>query len=250
MAAIARQDWKRGWVPSGDFINGPRDGLARMDNLQLDEEGALTLVPGITDIYPFGSWPHTLFSKLIDSTKYRYTINANGDITRNGVTFHTGADSLRGSFAVHRGYILICSGNVRIKDDTVNTYNLGIVRPDGTPSIEVASQSRTELTALGVSTSFDTDGSFVATAEPTLLTPDTTVANSEAPLGGDGIVLNVRVGDTSKLIKARLQFNLDATSGETDYFYFEWPNDLGGQFKGGTNAWSTLSADRSSSGKK
>jgi len=246
MAAIARQNWARGWVPSGDFVNGPKDGLARMDNLQLDEDGALTLVPGITDIYDFSSWPHTIFSKFIGNNKFRYTINANGDITRNGGVFYTGADSLRGSFAVHRGYILICSGNVRIKDDTVNTYNLGIIRPDGTPSIEVASQSRTELTALGVSTSFDTDGSFVATAEPTLLTPDSTVANSEAPLGGDGIVLNVRVGDTSKLIKARLQFNLDASSGESDYFYFEWGNDIGGQFKGGTNAWSTLSANRSS----
>lgn len=244
MAAISRTSWPRGWVPSGDFINGPKDGLARMDNLQLDEEGALTLVPGVETIYNFSSWPHTIFSKFIGNTKYRWTIQANGDITRNGSTFTNGADSLRGSFAVHRGFVLICSGSVKIKDDTQNVYNLGIVAPDGPPGVEVASQPRTDLTELGLSTSFDTDAAFVATATPTLLTTNTTVSSSGAPQGDDGFVLNVRVQDTSHLIKARLQFNLDASSGETDYFYYEWNNEVGGQFNGGIDAWSTLSAKR------
>jgi hypothetical protein len=244
MAAISRTAWNRGWVPSGDFINGPNDGLARMDNLQLDEEGALTLVPGIVDIYDFSSRPHTIFSKFFGSNKFRYTINANGDITRNGSVLVNGADSNRGAFATSRGFVLIASGGVRKKDDTVDTFNLGIITPDGTPSIEVASQQRTELTALGDSTSANTDAAFVATAEPTLLTPDSTVANTEAPLATDGVKMNVRIGDTSKLIKVRLQFNLDASSGETDFFYYEWENVASGPFMGGINAWSSLTAKR------
>ena len=244
MAAISRTAWARGWVPSGDFINGPTDGLARMDNLQLDEEGALSLVPGITTIYDFSSRPHTIFSKFFGSNKFRYTINANGDITRNGTVIATGADSSRGSFATSRGFVLIASGDQRLKDDTTVTYNLGLVTPDGTPSIEVASQQRTELTALGVSTSCDTDAAFVATATPTLLTPDSTVSNSEAPLATDGIKMNVRIGDTSKLTKVRLQFNLDASSGETDFFFYEWENKVGGPFQGGINAWTSLLASR------
>src|SRR6188768_2308434 len=126
MAAISRTAWNRGWVPSGDFINGPVDGLARMDNLQLDEEGALTLVPGIVDIYDFSSRPHTIFSKFFGSNRFRYTINANGDITRNGGVLLNGADPDRGAFATSRGFVLITSGGVRKKDDTVDTFNLGI----------------------------------------------------------------------------------------------------------------------------
>ncbi len=244
MAAISRTSWNRGWVPSGDFINGPKDGLARMDNLQLDEEGALTIVPGIVDIYNFSSRPHTLFSKFFGASKFRYTINANGDITRNSGTLRTGADTSRGSFATSRGFVLICSGGVRIKDNTIETNNLGIISPDGPPAVEVAAQQRTELTALGDSTSADTDGSFVATAAPTLLTPDSTVSNSEAPLAEDGIKMNVRIGDTSKLIKVRLQFNLDASSGETDFFFYEWENVANGPFQGGINAWTSLLARR------
>ncbi len=244
MAAIERHNWNRGWVPSGDFINGPKDGLARMDNLQLDEEGALTLVPGITTIYNFSSRPHTIFSKFFGANKYRYTINANGDITRNGGTLRSGADSARGAFATSRGFVLVCSGNQRIKDNTVDTFNLGIIAPDGPPNVEVASQQRTELTTPGASVSCDTDASFVATATPPLITPDSTVANSAAPLADDGVKMNVRVGDTSKLIKVRLQFNLDAASGETDFFFYEWENVAGGSFQGGINAWTSLSARR------
>ncbi len=245
MAAITRKDWVLGWVPSADFHNGDVRGLARMDNLTIDETGALTLTPGISDIYTFGGFPHTIFSKFFGPTKTRYTANSDGSITRNGSVLASGGSSTIAAFGASRGYVLITSGIVRKKDDGTNTYNLGIAAPGGPPGVANNVQPTTDLTAPGTSTSADADGtSFIATNTPALIVTDTTVTGSQTPLSEDGIYFNVRVGDTSKLKSVKIHFYLDSASSESDYYWYEWLNDSTSPFKKGLNAWTTLGATR------
>ena len=245
MAAITRKDWPLGWVPSADFHNGDVRGLARMDNLTIDETGALTLTPGISDIYTFGGFPHTIYSKFFGNTKVRYTCNSNAEITRNGTTINTGGHPERAAFGTSRGYVLICSGNARIKDDSVNTYPLGISTPLGPPGVANNVQPQTDITAGGASTTADAGSpDFIAVNTPALIVTDTTVTGSITPLSEDGIYFNVRVGNTSKLKTVKIVFYLDSVSNESDYYWYEWANDSNSPFTRGINAWTTLGATR------
>src|ERR1044071_1316287 len=85
MGNMTRRNWPKGWLPATDLINGDREGLIRMDNLYLDEEGVLSLVRGIDKINdtPFVGYVHSCYSKYIGSKKYRYVGLSNGWVSRS-----------------------------------------------------------------------------------------------------------------------------------------------------------------------
>src|SRR5688500_7510466 len=80
---LTRRNWT-GWNPSQDKVNGTPNQLLRMDNLYLDEDGAISLVPGISDIAgPFSAAVVNCYSKTLGTTKHRYVALQNGEIQRS-----------------------------------------------------------------------------------------------------------------------------------------------------------------------
>ena len=132
---LTKTNWPGGWVPDQDPINGDPGSLIRMDNLQQEQNGVLSLVRPIKQITTtgFNDYVDVIFSRLLGSNEVLWaSIGATstsivrsllGDFTDtvvigngNGRTFY--GDCL--------GQTLILAGSVRLKDDTVNVLNLGL----------------------------------------------------------------------------------------------------------------------------
>jgi hypothetical protein len=117
-----------GWIPSDDSVNGRKNGLFQMDNLELDKTGALSLQGGTTvvgSVYSHNA--HTLFSNVISGTRCDYLADTNGGIFRNGTSIGTGGDSANAAFCTAFDFTLAASGNTRLKDTGSGTpLNLGI----------------------------------------------------------------------------------------------------------------------------
>jgi hypothetical protein len=148
MANLTRRQWPRGWTPSADAINGNREGLLRMDNLHLDEDGVISLVRGRqkinTDSFPGGV--HTCFSKTISNKKIRFVALTNGEIRRSigedFVTYEqvlTGGSSVLATFGADLGYIICSSGLQRKKCNGTTSYEITPETP-APPAVEVTSQ--------------------------------------------------------------------------------------------------------------
>jgi len=145
MANITRTDWPKGWFPSSDAVNGDPDGLLRMDNLQRDEFGCLTLVRGIQQTSVASAFPDfvdQIYSKLlVNSEALWVSIGENGGMVVRSASGNFGADAQtmggndRASFGDALGYVFILAGNSRFKDDGSSTpKNLGLITP-GVPGI-------------------------------------------------------------------------------------------------------------------
>jgi hypothetical protein len=58
--------YSTGWIPSDDSVMGRKTGLLQMNNLELDQGGALALTGGIgTALQTYTGNPHTLYSRYI-----------------------------------------------------------------------------------------------------------------------------------------------------------------------------------------
>lgn len=145
MANLTRTDWPLGWVPSSDAVNGNPDGLLRMDNLQRDEFGALTLVRGIKQVSSGGAFDNyvdQIYSKLIGNQEILWaSLGPSGQaVLRSGSgTFGAGTAEIGGndrtSFGDALGQVLILSGTSRIKDTGSAQKLLGLKTP-GTPGVK------------------------------------------------------------------------------------------------------------------
>ena len=119
--------FSQGWIPSDDAFNGRKNGCLQMDNLELDQNGAMTLAGGTTpegSNYPYNA--HTLYSNIIAGSRKDYLADVNGSIFRNGSSIGTGGDSSNAAFAAAYNFTLACSGNTRLKDNGSSTVNLGV----------------------------------------------------------------------------------------------------------------------------
>ena len=56
-------DFSMGWCPSDDPINGRKNGLLRMDSLELDQNGALRLSGGSSLLFTYAQAAHTIDRK-------------------------------------------------------------------------------------------------------------------------------------------------------------------------------------------
>lgn len=147
MGQILRQDFSAGYIPSDDWFNGRDNGLMRMDNVFMDEFGNLSLVRGSTQINrnPFATPVTYLYSKVMNSTKYRYATFLNGACYRDtGAGDWTAPFTIfigglgfgpRTTFGCAFGFVLATNKLNRIKDDTSGTIrNLGIKAPGAAPT--------------------------------------------------------------------------------------------------------------------
>jgi len=116
-----------GWIPSDDAFNGRKNGCLQMDNLELDQNGALTLGGGTSVEGSAYSYPaHTLGSIILGGSRKDYVADTNGSIFRNGSSIGTGGDSSNAAFASAYNFALACSGNKRLKDNGSAVVNLGV----------------------------------------------------------------------------------------------------------------------------
>lgn len=116
-----------GWIPSDDAVNGRKNGCLKMDNLELDQNGALTLAGGTTvEGSAYANNAHTLYSNILGGSRKDYVADTGGGIFRNGSSIGTGGDSANAAFGAAYNFTLVASGNKRLKDNGTTTVNLGV----------------------------------------------------------------------------------------------------------------------------
>src|SRR6266851_3969360 len=134
VAQLTWNDWRGGWSPSSDAKNGPKNVLLQMDNVELDKNGALTLVGGTSVVQAgYQAAAHTLYSRILNGTRQDYAALANGHVFRGGTDLITGGDSTNSAFDNAFDYVLIASGNQRKKDNVTSLVELGVQIPGVAP---------------------------------------------------------------------------------------------------------------------
>lgn len=151
MPEIQIDDFSAGWCPSDDAHGGRKNALLRMTGVTLDENGALVLANGTKKgsvVYPSNA--HTLFSKYVCDSLKHYLALADGSVYRDSTAIvAAAAGSLtRAAFGVYGDFVLIFSGDSRIKDGCDGISNIAGV---GEPTEEVLVNSL-------ISTSFSGSG--------------------------------------------------------------------------------------------
>lgn len=135
---LTKTQWPLGWVPDADPVNGDPNCLIRMDNLQQDEYGVLSLVRPIRQVTPgaFSDYVDQIYSKLIGSNEVLWaSIGGNStQIVRSNLGDFSDTVTVGGGgggrtfFGDCLGQTLILSGSQRLKDDLTQTllYPLGL----------------------------------------------------------------------------------------------------------------------------
>jgi len=128
MQQLIINDWSAGWIPQESPTNGRKNGLLKMDSLELDINGEVTLTGGNKNIFDY-NYPadaHTLYSKFIDGIQRRYLALTNGAVYRDINSIISAGSLTRAAFGAAYGFIYIFSGNKRRKDDGSITSVIGI----------------------------------------------------------------------------------------------------------------------------
>lgn len=266
---MTRRGWPDGWIPSDDEMNGRATGLLRMDNLYLDENGVLSLVPGTWLLNPDAQFPgkvETIYSRFFNNSKYRFVGLDNGEIwVQNGEgnawTGLVGAGGTLSTFSTAFGYILISTGTVRVKYDGTDLFWLGLAKPHkpivigtiGQRAVAIGNwtEESTELITGTDLTFYPPSVGFLSTTEFGVIsfTPPTTIDLSVFDSGGkstpdDRFILEVRVGNTEALSKIRIDVILNDDA--DNYYWTDWSNEVitESPFTQGINALSQLEKKR------
>src|SRR5437773_9367400 len=128
MQQLIINDWSAGWTPQESPVNGRKNGLLKMDSLELDINGEVTLTGGTKNIFSY-NYPadaHTLYSKFIDGLQRRYLALTNGYVYRDTNSIIFEGSLTRAAFGAAYGFVYIFSGNKRRKDDGSITSIIGI----------------------------------------------------------------------------------------------------------------------------
>lgn len=143
---LTKTDYPLGWTPCEDPVNGDPNGLLRMDNLQRDEKGALTLVRGYKTLATFSDYVSDLYSTPINAQEVCYAgLNINGhsiyrsDDGNFDDAVLIGNGNNRACFGNALGQTLITAGSTRIKDDGTTVRPLGLATP-AAPTVGAATQ--------------------------------------------------------------------------------------------------------------
>lgn len=248
MANLERNSWPLGWIPSDDANHGRKEGLLRMDNLTLDQKGALSLIPGTKKISSgaFGSTIYNIYSRYLDGKKLRY-VHSGTNILRNyggaasstvfDLGFLSGGNAQYSAFGSGFGHVFACSGAVKRKDDGTIQSDLGLEPPPGLitlsvntpPDVNVSGKSGGtfilwDATAIENTTVYNQAGDYVeADTDATsfraimqrglgnaLSLDATDISGTGTHTDNDLFSAVVRVTDTSSFIKLRIEFMLQA----------------------------------------
>lgn len=157
---LTKTNWPLGWNPSADPVNGDPNGLLRMDNLQQDETGAITLVRGIQELSAFPDYAYDFYAKAFGPTESVYVgLNENGNSilrTKDGLfddEVLIGSGNGIPCFGDALGKVFAIAGTLRVKDDTITTLPLGLKTPP-TPVIGAISQPILGFFSEGAGSSF------------------------------------------------------------------------------------------------
>lgn len=133
-------DFSAGWCPSDDPLNARPNALLKMENVELDSNGALQMSGGTSRLAAvFTNTLHTIYQKYINGTSYLYSTDSAGAIFRNNTSIKTGGSTTRSAFNAAYNYVFGFSGDKRFRDDGTTTTNLGIVKPSAAPTVIVGS---------------------------------------------------------------------------------------------------------------
>lgn len=258
---LTRSNWKFGWTPYASEKHGNPTGFLRMDNLCLDEDGAVVLANSPSNLETFGYDVHGLYSNNINSTKYRFAALADATV-RYSVgggwsTLFSGGATDNSAFGSGLGHIIICSGSERKKYDGTTLTDLTPIRPTAAPEVQEAAKNDfvfynnnfANLTVI-------TGDNFVGAASPSF---DTTEENGTIECAGpwdatiypvsgaayqvdDTFWLQLKVTNSLNVKTIRIIFNLDGTYDPlSNYFSYTWTQD---DLVPGTDQWTTLKAVR------
>lgn len=270
--------WPKGWTPSADQINGDPSGLLRMDNLTLDEEGAITLIKGYEELV--GNLPDYVFrtySRLVDQTEFIWaalnvlasSIIRTNDLFNSHITILAAGGGIP-CFGDCLGQVIISAGLNRIKDNGTTQKTLGIQTPTAFPVINQINQQGIDLDTIGTWSSLMGTGfiplspSALIFVDPTTLTGiilDTYPGDVDSVNFGvtsldrngdpstDLFTMLFQPGDTSDFIKFRVEFCLDKDKSFTNYFWYEFPvspqgTTAGTSFLLGIDVFTTVSIIR------
>lgn len=246
---LTRRNWGLGWTPSVDPVNGNPGGLLRMDNLYLDEEGAVTLAAGIKEIAGgFSDYIDRIYSKQIGSNESIWVglhnpctslqRSAAGDFS-DRVTLASGAFGSRACFGDGLGRVFVVAGDTRLKDSGTATQNLGLATP-GTPTIGAISQAQlifqgTFTVDVGTDNSHDAYGEYFLIDHS--LSGVCTDALSGAPINTYTIGSGASGDAQNDLFKFEVipddpthvtQLKIDIIMNATDFYSFTWASGAKG----------------------
>lgn len=258
---LTRSNWKLGWTPYASEKHGNPMGFLRMDNLCLDEDGAVVLANSPTNLEDFGYDIHGIYSNNIYNTKYRFVALSDGTVrysTGGGFSsLFTGGASDNSAFGSGLGHIIICSGSERKKYDGTTLTDLTPTRPSAAPDILEANKNDFVFynNNFGNFTVITGDN-FVGAASPSF---DTTAENGTIEYAGpwdatiypgtgaqyqvdDTFWLQLKVSNSLNVKTIRIIFNLDATYDPlSNYFSYTWLQE---DLVPGDDQWTTLKAIR------
>ena len=71
---LTLNDFSAGWIPSDDPNNGRKNGFLKMDALELEPNGSVTMSRGTKNWYStnYPADAHTIFSRFISGTRYHW----------------------------------------------------------------------------------------------------------------------------------------------------------------------------------
>lgn len=280
MPTLGQRDFSSGWTPSDNEVQGDPKGLLRMDNLQLDERGAVTLTRGMNKISQTFTQPvQTVYSKILNGIKTRYVGTgdsgvANGGVITRSLNESTSFSQVPDMIAVHSvehaytsamNYVLIASSTVKKKDDGTAFRDLGIEIPTAAPTVVVNPKQILDVSGDYLNYTLE-EGTLLTNPKPeevqfvTDVTTGRGVVQVEegidatAFIGGvtdssdDIFRIHFKISDSAKLSNLRIEFMLvppppDPVTPASDYYFIDFPV-TDPQWNIGTDIFSVLQAKR------
>lgn len=279
-------DFKAGWRPSDDPLNGDPSGLQIMNNVERSPNGSLNLIGGTTVVRTLAGAAVGMFSKTLSGTKIRYFVLASGAIYRDGTNIATasGAVSLAG-FGAGYGYVFITAGNKRIADSgSGSPIDLYIEAPATAPihtgvakatlavngdytdtgMCDLVNSEGTITYRDAVQVNMDTDSStFRAVLESIIAVLPAAPLDANVLSGGtvgteeDFISFSFQCENPFELDSVAVQFILDPNTGTVgsqyeNYYEYIWYNSKNADspFSQGLNSYSSLGAKRGNFARK
>lgn len=264
-----------------DIVNGPENALPRMDNLVLDETGALALRLGSSKVNSSaisGSDTNVraLYSVNISGVRYRLVQSGNTLFADSGAGFASITSGFSATqdiqFSSYLGQIFAANSTKKVKYNGT-LRNWGIAAPSAAPTLSTmisgstltfstcASAESPGMTSIEGTQSFVADRNAVANAACQIIADSTTLRGASSKTfaspqdftsygGGitsgpdDTVELYVKVDEPQKL--SSITFDVDVNDGTfaTDYFSHTW-DSTSSEWPANANVWSYLSANRS-----
>lgn len=128
METILWRDFSAGWTISDDPINGRKNGLIKMDSLELDANGAIQMGRGTKNwrATNYAADAHSIYSKFLSGTRTQYLALTDQSVYRNASSIITGGSATRACFFSGFDSVFIYSATKRYRDDGTTATVLGI----------------------------------------------------------------------------------------------------------------------------